>query len=61
MDASLINISAVGIYNLGFMISVRGKISPQSSGVITALSQQAELLEPNNTKHPVVILENDFR
>jgi hypothetical protein len=43
------------------MISVRGKISPQSSGVITALSQQAGLLEPGSVKQPVIILENDFR
>jgi hypothetical protein len=61
MDPSLINVSAIRNYNLGFMISVRGRISPQSSGVITALSEQAELLEPDGTKHPVVILENDFR
>ncbi|KDR17865.1 ragulator complex protein LAMTOR5-like [Zootermopsis nevadensis] len=45
----------------GLCLGVRGGISPQSSGVITALSQQAGLLEPHSTKHPVVILENDFR
>jgi len=48
-------------FNLGFTISARGRISPQSSGVITALAQQADLLEPGSMKHPVVILENDTR
>jgi hypothetical protein len=61
MDHSLINISAIRNYNLGIMISVTGRISSQSSGVIAALSQQAGLLEPDSSKHPVVILENDFR
>ncbi|XP_023711324.1 uncharacterized protein LOC111866523 [Cryptotermes secundus] len=45
----------------GLCLGVRGKISPQTSGMITALSQQAGLLEPGSIKQPVLILENDFR
>lgn len=45
----------------GLCLGARGWISPQSSGVITALAQQAELLEPGSMNHPVVILENDTR
>jgi hypothetical protein len=48
-------------FSLWFTISARGRISPQSSGVITALAQQADLLEPGSLKHPVLILENDTR
>jgi hypothetical protein len=60
MNHSLINETVIN-FNLEFTISARGRISPQSSGVITALAQQAELLEPGSMKHPVVILENDTR
>lgn len=56
-----LNNKTVMSFSLGFTISARGRISPQSSGVITALAQQADLLEPGSMKHPVIILENDTR
>lgn len=45
----------------GLCLGSNGRIAAQSSGIITALAQQAAYLEPENPKRPVIILENDNR
>ncbi|XP_069693389.1 ragulator complex protein LAMTOR5 [Periplaneta americana] len=45
----------------GLSLGSKGRIAAQSSGIVTALAQQAAHLEPDNPKRPVIILENDNR
>nr|CAD7421693.1 unnamed protein product [Timema poppensis] len=42
------------------VVSVKGKASNESSGVITAIANQVARLEPGS-KPPVILLENDNR
>lgn len=42
----------------GLCLGVKGKASIGSSGVITAIADQAAKLEPNS-ENPIIVLEND--
>ncbi|XP_026286540.1 ragulator complex protein LAMTOR5 [Frankliniella occidentalis] len=42
----------------GLCLGVKGRASIESSGVVTAIADQAAKLEPNS-QNPIIVLEND--
>ncbi|KAK3932055.1 Ragulator complex protein LAMTOR5-like protein [Frankliniella fusca] len=44
----------------GLCLGVKGKASIESSGVITAIAEQAAKLEPHG-QNPIIVLENDTK
>ncbi|XP_022081031.1 ragulator complex protein LAMTOR5-like [Acanthaster planci] len=62
LDETLSNPGVVGVLcadKQGLCLSAKGTASPESSGIVVALSQQAALLKPETSTTPVICLESD--
>ncbi|PSN56322.1 Ragulator complex protein LAMTOR5 [Blattella germanica] len=45
----------------GLCLAVKGKMPSANSGLMTAIADQANLLEPGSVKPPTIVLENENR
>ncbi|XP_038054017.1 ragulator complex protein LAMTOR5-like [Patiria miniata] len=62
LDETLNNPGVVGVLcadKQGLCLGVKGTATPESSGIVVALSQQAALLKPAASTAPVICLESD--